>query len=81
MFSLIDTNSRRTPMSDKAKTMLGDLVVFIIKDVLPTTKKPKIFDLQHPSEKKYLQKFAKQLNVKDEFHHLFTVPAVSLLIN
>ena len=56
--------------------------MLLIKEVIPFTVFPKMFEPIHPIEKEYHELFARQLNLFEEDDlNLFNIPAVSLLIN
>ena len=79
---LISTWTKSTKITNESKTQIGQFLLFLIKNVIPTTSSPHIFEPSHPCEKEYLELFARQLNLYEE-HDLqnFNIPAVSLLIN
>ena len=79
---LISTWTKNIKVSHQAKTFIGQLLMFVIKNVIPTTCSPDIFSPAHDVEKEYLKLFAKQLNlIEEEDINTFNIPAISILIN
>ena len=80
--SLISMWSKNVQVNNEARTELGQFLLFLIKEVIPTTSMPSIFEPFHDIEREYLKLFANQLNITDEEdRNKFNIPAVSLLIN
>ena len=80
--TLISAWSKKTKIGNEALTLLGKFLMLLIKEVIPFTAFPKMFEPIHPIEKEYHELFARQLNLFEEDDlNLFNIPAVSLLIN
>ena len=80
--TLISAWTKKTRINNEALTKLGEFLMFMIKDVIPTTTFPDLFKPIHDIEKEYHQLFARQLNIFEEDElNKFNIPAVSLLIN
>ena len=79
---LISTSKKSTKITEEAMSEIGKFLMYIIKNVIPTTCSPNIFEPSHPCEKEYLELFAKQLNLydKDDLRD-FNIPSISILIN
>ena len=79
---LISTWSKTTKITNEACSEIGKFMMYLIRNVIPTTKPSDMFLPNHPSEKEYLDLFAKQLNLYEEDEvHQFNIPAISMLIN
>ena len=80
--NLISTTTRDIDLSTCALKSIGNLIMFIINHILPTTKYPNIFKIRNKYEREYLNMFAKQLCITNKTYlEKFGVPAVSILVN
>ena len=80
--SLISTRTKKIQISHEALIELGEFLIFMIKEVIPSTSLPNMFQITHDIEHEYLEHFARQLNLHNEEDlKSFNIPAVSLLIN
>ena len=80
--SLISLWSKTLEVTNQARTELSQFLLFIIKQFLPTTTMPSIFEPFDDVEREYLHLFANQLNIfNEEDKNVFNIPAVSILIN